>query len=360
MSNSGALYGINHTNRAGKDLWGKNQFNSAFPTALACYMRDHGHPAVCLTVKPDLTTECTDLSIDKLFNTEIPNNKLFFDFETKYTPYNDLVYGDLDRVDLVIREAIETAHQDGTFSVKRGSFLRALEVKLTVVPDSTTFKSDPAHWAPEIVIRPATAMYCALSMASNAPREEINKIFLPIGSKVMDWGNLVEAKQILPRAIEAINEFQRAFCSRQQPLIMQPIWRTKGKQPIMDDNAFDVFVWSDFALARVFTDLASASDDIVRYGRSVLRLAHYMYEYGRAGAGNISAIFSSMTYNQQSDKEFALNGTITRKYLRHTRMSAPLMSKDIVKNLILHGGEKNLSPERRFDQTIYFTYKFED
>lgn len=360
MTAFGALYGIKHTNRAGAALWGKNQFNSTFPASMACYMRDHNHPAIYLTVKPDLTTECVELPVSQLFNTTLPNDKLFFEFEAKFEPYQPFVYGELERVDLVIREAIETVGQDGTVSAQAGNYLRGLEVKLTVVPDSSTYTGNPATWAPEIVIRPATAKYCALSMASIVPQEEVNRIFLPVGSSVVDWGNSAEALQLLPKAIEALNKFHRSFSHLQQPLIMQPIWRTKGKQPILDDNAFDVFVWSDFALSRVFTDLAAESGDLVRYGRSVLRLTRYLYEFGRAGAGNIGTIFSNMTYNQQSDKEFSLNGGITRKYLRHSRMAAPILSKDIVKNLILHGGEKHLSPERRFDQTIYFTYEFED
>ena len=30
------LYGISASNRTNMDLWGKNQFNSSFPIALAC------------------------------------------------------------------------------------------------------------------------------------------------------------------------------------------------------------------------------------------------------------------------------------------------------------------------------------
>ena len=34
------LFGITHSNRdfSLKDTWGKNQFNSSFPAALACYL----------------------------------------------------------------------------------------------------------------------------------------------------------------------------------------------------------------------------------------------------------------------------------------------------------------------------------
>jgi len=361
MNDFGSLYGISHTNRRGTDLWGKNQFNSTFPTALACYMRDNNFPVVYLCAQEDLSTQCRELNIDQLFNTDLPNEKLFFEFEAKYEPYQDLVYGSLERVDLIVRKVAYSEARDGSVQYVAGDYLRPLEVKLTVVPDSATYgQSDPREWAPEIVIRPATSMYCALSIASNVPREDIKSIFLKVGNDVVDWGNQTEAQKILPRAIEAINELHAKFHSRQQPLVMQPIWRTMGKQPILDENAFDIFVWSDFALSRVFTDLAVQSGDLVRYGRSVLRLTRYLYEYGRAGGANISNIYSSMTYNQQSDKEFSINGKVTKKYLTHPRMGEPLLPKDVIKSLILNGGQRHLSPERRFDQTIYFTYQFED
>ncbi|EFL4562358.1 HindVP family restriction endonuclease, partial [Escherichia coli] len=41
MSKIESLYGLKNTNRKESDLWGKNQFNSSFPTSLACYMRDN-------------------------------------------------------------------------------------------------------------------------------------------------------------------------------------------------------------------------------------------------------------------------------------------------------------------------------
>lgn len=41
---SASLYGIENSNRNFADpyYWGKNQFNSSFPIALTCYMRDQG------------------------------------------------------------------------------------------------------------------------------------------------------------------------------------------------------------------------------------------------------------------------------------------------------------------------------
>ena len=357
----GSLYGLTNTSRQGKDLWGKNQFNSTFPAALACYMRDHNHGAVYVQLAEDLKTECVVIPIDDVFGTNLPNDKLYFDFEARYEPYDKLVDHTLERVDLVIKKATEIEDKKLGKLVMPGTCLQALEVKLTVIPDNTTCKNPPDKWFPEMVIRPATTMYCAMSIASRVTQDEAKKIFDSVGRDVMAWGNLTEATQLLPKVIEALDKFQDTFRDRQHPLILQPIWRTQGKKPLLDDNAFDIFVWSDYALMRVITDLVKRNpENVSRYARSALRLTRYMFEYCRAGVAHINNIYASMTYNQQSDKEFALNGKITQQYMNHPRMQAPILGKEAVRHIILHGGEEHLSPERRLDQTIYFAYKAEE
>jgi hypothetical protein len=319
-------------------------------------MRDHNHGAVYLKLANDLKTNCSVVSMNDIFNTELPNEKLYFDFEARFEPYNELVDHSPERVDLVVRKAKTIGDK-----IEAGEYLQALEVKLTVTPDSTTYKCSPDEWFPEIVIRPATTMYCAMSIASRVTQEEVKDIFHPVGRDVRQWGNITEATQLLPKAIDALDKFQDKFKDRQNPLILQPIWRTQGKQPILDDNAFDIFVWSDYALLRVITDLVKRNPETIsRYARSALRITHYLHEYGRAGVVHINNLYSGMTYNQQSDKEFALNGKITKLYMDHPRMAAPILEKEVVRKIILHGGEDYLSPERRLDQTIYFAYKAEN
>jgi len=58
----GNLYGLFHSNRQGKNLWGKNQFNSTFPTALACYMRDQRIDAVYVKVTENSRIRCATIS----------------------------------------------------------------------------------------------------------------------------------------------------------------------------------------------------------------------------------------------------------------------------------------------------------
>lgn len=47
------LYGIYHSNRTADDHWGKNCFNSSFPTATACYMLDTGIRAIYITLSAE-------------------------------------------------------------------------------------------------------------------------------------------------------------------------------------------------------------------------------------------------------------------------------------------------------------------
>ncbi len=354
----GELYGIKHSNRENDALWGKNQFNSTFPLALACYMRDKKIPVVYLTLKNDLTIEAVELSIDELFGTKQSSDDLYFSFETAFNPYASLAYDSIERVDLVISEKAEKATGKKT-KIIAGEHLAALEVKLTVVPDNTTHAREEKYWAPELVVRPATTMYCALSMGASCASKitDIKDIFEPICHSVKSWGNETEALKLLPQALDGIDQFQKKFHSRQRPAVMQPIWRTQGKKPVLSEHAFDIFVWSDFALTRVIADLARKGkhDSISRHSRSSLRLARFLFEYSRSGKAHLSNIYSEMTYSHQSDKEVSLSGNTIYPYMKHPRLEKPILSREVVKEIILNGGERHLSPERRFDQTVYFS-----
>jgi hypothetical protein len=137
---------------------------------------------------------------------------------------------------------------------------------------------------------------------------------------------------------------------------MQPIWKTKGKSPALDDNAFDIFVWSDFALSRLFIESARGNpSNISRATRSTARLARILYEISAQRKTNIYQIYTEMAFEHQTDKEFAMSGRITRNYMKSPRRLKPAVKKKCLSEIILNGGEKLLSPERRFDQTIYFT-----
>jgi hypothetical protein len=341
------LYGISNSNRRPKDQWGKNQFNSSFPVALACYMRDKNIKAVYLTLNDKLEVTASELSFDEVFNTTIPNEKLCFNFESKFDDYQQFAYDDIRGIDLVVADT-------------KGNQLHPLEIKLTVLPDSTTYKLDEEEWGSELVIRPATTIYCALGIVHSCKNDLafIRKAVEPICSGVRDWGNEYEIMAKMPSMLDSIDNIQLNFLNLQKPVLMQPIWRTQGKTPVLAEHAFDVFVWSDFALSRLFLDTSRSqlgSNGVSRQMRSAARLARLLYSVSSSGKANIKSIYTEMAFNHQTDKEFAVSGRTTRRYMNHHRIYEPAVKSSEIKNIILNGGEKNLSPERRFDQTVYFT-----
>ncbi|OBY78611.1 HindVP family restriction endonuclease [Paenibacillus sp. KS1] len=338
-----ALYGIENSNRKSKDFFGKNQFNSAFPVSLACYMRDTGAKANYLFLNDDLKVESKEVPFDEIFNTQLPTNELHFDFETKYLPYQELAYDDIRGIDLVIKHKEE--------------FLRALEVKLTVLPDNATSKEDESKWGSEIVIRPASTSYCALGMVHSCQDVigEVRELFEPVCHKIRNWSNHDEILNKKEDILNVLDEFQERYSFKQKPFLLQPIWKTEGVNPALSENAFDIFVWSDFALCRPFLDKSRAGAEITRYLRSSARLAKILYELSTRGKVNIEEIYTEMAFGLQTDKEFAMNGKMTREYMISPRRVKPAISKDVLTKIILNGGEKMLSPERRFDQSVYFT-----
>ncbi len=348
-NNEPGLYGIVASNRSNADLWGKNQFNSSFPIALACYMRDHGQKAMYLTLNENLKVVATELSFDQIFNSTLPNNELYFSFESKYEPYQKYASDDIGGIDLVVKSV-------------SGEYLRPLEIKLTVLPDSGTSKKAEERWGSELVIRPATTKYCALGIADSCfeHMDEIRSRFETIGIEMQDWGNRVEVSSKLEAMLKCINGFEKDYLSHQKPVLLQPIWKTRGQSPMLAEQAFDIFVWSDFALSRLFLDSAwesRTSSKINRQMRSAARFFRFMYQMSTSHKVALSKIYHEMDFGRQTDKEFAVSGNITNRYMSSPRLRKPLLPSSIVSEIILNGGEEELKPERRFDQTLYFTAK---
>ena len=92
-----------------------------------------------------------------------------------------------------------------------------------------------------------------------------------------------------------------------------------------------------------------------RYLRSSARTIRALSDLFVSNKIHVNRIFRQMALGNQTDKEFALSGRITRNYMNHPRLRTPILNKNLLKEIILNGGEKMLSPERRFDATIYFT-----
>lgn len=351
-----SLYGIKHSNRnfADRYCWGKNQFNSSFPVALCCYMRDKKYGAVLISQDGE-GTKTSVADFDSVFGTQLPNDKLKFCFESSYAPYGAYVEDEMEVIDLVVKE----------FATDK--YIRPLEIKLTTLPDDGTSTFSEDKYGSEIVVRSPTMRYLALGIAQQCHAEDCEKIkgiFHEACKGIRDWGN--QAEMLTKRRVifAALNKFLLTFERLQQPLLLQPIWKTKGKEPKLADNCLDVFTWTDFALARALYDVsitARSETAITRPQRALLRLSRFLYEFSKSGKVYQQPIYDGMTFDTLGDKEFALNGHKTNKYMTCARLTKPIVRKSEIRNIVLGGGQKYLSPERRFDAILFFsTDLFED
>lgn len=235
-----ALFGINKSNRdfTQKNTWGKNQFNSSFPAALACYMASKNIEPIYLKLGNDLKITHTTISTEKLFNIEPTSKNLFFAFESDFIPYQQLVIGNLPRIDLVIQD-----------TTQQPVCLRGLEIKLTALPDHTTCDLTEEKFGSEIVIRPDSIVYLALSIAINY-KDNIKELNILLGNDfdlIQDWTEGSEIMPHIPNMIKAIDKVLLANIDTQEPLIMQPIWKTIGKSSQLANKCLDIFVWSNLA-----------------------------------------------------------------------------------------------------------------
>lgn len=343
-----SLFGIEHSCRNFSDpaAWGKNQFNSAFPVALASYMRSKAIrlPYICHT--PESTTELRRLSVPEMFGTDSEAKDLYFDFEARFDPYRQYVHDEMEKIDLVIRDNRDK------------SFIRPLEVKLTTLPDNSTCASaNEAEYGCELVLRPATFRYVALNIvdALQAKKDDMRQCLEPLCCTIRNWGSTQEMVAARTGLLTALDNLLNEYSSFQRPLLMQPVWKTLGKSAQLAEHCLDIFVWSDFALVRLaLASLDLANDKITRTQRAALRLVRFLWESTR-GKVYQQPIYDGMSYDTQTDKEFSVVGKKTHPYMSCDRLTTPIITKGDIKHIILGGGQKYLSPERRFDAILYFS-----
>ena len=346
-----SLFGIEKSNRdfSLKKTWGKNQFNSSFPASLACYLYSKSLEAVYLKLNRELSITHNKIKISDVFAVDPLAKDTFYAFESIYTPYQSLVISDLPRIDLVISRVINGLTEP----------IRGIEVKLTALPDMQSAENEEDYGS-EIVIRPDTIIYLALSIAVEylSERKSLLSHFHNFRLKGEDWRNEKIACQHLKEAADILDKILIDKISSQKPLLLQPIWKTEGKALILNENCLDMFVWSDFALTRLFVDVCRRALNrrpMTRPSRTVLWLLKMLIDFANEGKINPDLIIDELTYDTKNDKAFSVSGKTTRKYMQSPELSEPRITKGEIKNIILGGGEKFLSPERRFDAAIIST-----
>lgn len=337
-----SLFGLSNSNRDFElaTTWGKNQFNTSFPASLCCYLASKGYEANYLSISDGIFATQT-ISIEEVFRLPPNSEEIFFAFESLHTPFQKFVIGALPRTDLVIQRTSD------------GKCMSGLEIKLTALPDNTTCDLNDSDFGSEIVVRPDTIVYLACSLATCLGRS-LNTLIPNLA--ITNWS---EAGQVLPRIneiIQTIKNVSNVVEDTQQPFLLQPVWKTRGKSPDLSNNCLDVFVWSNAGFCSFIAAISNNNtnaDSITRQTRTAIWLFKMLLEIKSNSKFNHELIIDDLSYNTKNDKAFASAGNVTNKFMKCTRLTKPIIKKEEIKSIILGGGQKLLSPERRFDAIIF-------
>lgn len=334
------LYGLKNSNRnfKSKDAWGKNQFNSSFPAALCCYMESKAIKAKYLKIHNG-EPFVDEVEIKDIFGAN--HDQIQFDFESQYSPF-EKYFSDPDsfpRTDLV------------TKNKENMDFLCDLEMKLSVLPDSTTSGLDDSQYGCEIVVRPTTIAYLACNLHRGLKNKDIISTI-----EIDDWTNTELVLKNIDNIRNNILNISNEIESNQKTFLIQPIWKTKivgENQWKLHENAYDVFGWSDACFARLIYDISGGVEkEITRPVRTIIWLYKMLLEIKEKGSFNYSKIIDDLSYGTKNDKAFAVAGYVTNKYMRCERLTNPIIKSTETNNIILGSGEKFLQPERRLDAII--------
>ena len=311
-------------------------------------MRSCSIPLVYVTYRDELGTTISELDVSDVFGTNRPNSELYFAFESRFDPFAHFVHDELPAIDLVICEKI------------RDHKTRPLEIKLTTLPDNTTESLDEDKYGSELVIRSATTRYMALSMVRSLQNHlsQVREIFEPALAKVRNWDSKPEMSQLAPRVLEAFQNFLNEFKQLQTPLLMQPIWKTVGKTPVLVDNCLDIFVWSDYALTHLFLDSAKNAlnhQGISRQLRAALRLSRFIYQSSLNAKVHQAPIFDGMLSDCEHGNVISFPMTKLVKYMSCERLICPTINKNEIKKIVLGGGHKLLSTKLDFNDAIFLS-----
>ena len=351
MQNSGdnvkpGLFGLNNSNRdfSKEEYWGKNQFNSSFPIALLCYMHSKGIEPIYIKVNNNFEVKHEKLGVDKLFEIDPLGEDTYFSFETSFNKYQQYFVGTFPRNDVTILEK------------NTGNSLSSFEIKLTALPDNQTCMLDEKEFGSELVVRPDTIIYQAAMIIDEVGKTELSRIYKNKYDKINDWS---EIKDVLPFVEEMVEDYKQItkICYKdQEPLIVQPIWKTKGKNPTLSEDCLDVFVWSNFSMAKLYIPTNPKElTKINRQTRTLIWLTKMLYDYVKFNKFAGYEIVDLLSFNTKNDKAFSIGGKGTYPFMKSVFLEKPRIKKGEIKNIILGGGQNLLSPERRFDAIIYNT-----
>lgn len=339
------LFGQKHASRDYRQekFWGKNQFNSSFPASLVAYMSYKGLSPAYIRIDKNNKVVHSSITGEELFGMNPLSDNLYYNFETNFLPYEKYYTGKREHIDLVLSDY-------NSYEVLKG-----LEIKRTALPDNTTNNLGEDRYSCEIVVRPSTICYLVCSICRNYDTKKgRDKLKSLLGNfpKIKHWDVADEVIPFYPDILDAIEIVAKDMHSRQEPLMIQPIWKTNGKKPQLADNCLDVFVWSNLAAIHMCRQGERNISRIARHNRSIIWIYKMLFVFYVYGHFDYDNTINDLSYGTKNDKAFAISGAVSYPLLKCKELSCPRIKKDEIKNIILGGGQNLLSPERRFDAII--------
>ncbi len=344
--------------KPGTGGWGKNKFNNVFPVALCCFMDHLGLDLPYVVARSDGRVgrvEMSRTSVSEMLG--IRPDAAKFAFEVPFAPFEVFVHGNPNKSDLVVMDA-------------EGKHIRPLEIKLTVVPDSQTVRLSRDQQGPEFVTRPLMIELLAANICrgyGTGGRSNLNEILLQhLGNpNNWDWRNEREMFLHLRKVAEALSAVVLSEAVSEQPMVMQPIWRTVSDSMALDEAAFDCFVWSDGALATVYAqsayeNAASKTRRISRESRSAIWLIKMLWDYSTAGQLTMNDVVHAIAYSSQQDKAGAFGGRTMHRYLRGEELLQPRVRRELLPEIIGRSGATYRNPERRLDASLFMAASIEE
>ena len=338
------LFGQRHSSRdySLAKNWGKNIFNSSFPASLIAYMYSKNVDPVYIKTDIHGRIDKGYISGEDVFGINPLSDRAYYNFEAGFSSFEKFYSGNREKIDLVMMDMDTNASLIG------------LEIKLTALPDNTTKNEAEDGYGCEIVVRPPTICFLACSICEAYNDEESKNRLRRILNKVPKIYHWNETSSVVPhyeKIESAVMEVARDIWDRQQPLIVQPIWKMSGNK--LADDCLDVFVWSNLAVLHMcYEKEGRRKGEISRFQRALIWVYLMLKDFVDYDTFDYVRIIKEHSYENANDKAFALHGRSSNRLMRSKELTHPRIRKKEIKNIILGGGQNLLSPERRFDAAL--------
>lgn len=339
------FHGIAQSNRPANELWGRDLFQKALGIALVNRMGDAGTPLNYVVTDRGSTCHVEHMPVPRLYGGHRPPfDDIRFDFTVPYGPFESMAAGVPDS-DLV------------AFGPD-GEDLCRLDIMASVMPDAATKDLPVRRWGPEITVRTPIFENLALSIAQSVShhRDEALRILDKASPEIVDWTDWDAVSDHVEDMTGALDTLESSFSDCQTPFLLQYLWMTEDDGPLLADDAMDAFVWSDFALSRLFLDSDRGTSDgsATRPRRCAVRLFRIVHEALQGMNPDLDSTIAETGYGISAGKEFMVNGKVSSRVMSCDRLLRPAMSAGEVKNLASRGFERMIAPERKLEVSIYY------